>query len=138
MPEYPSSARAPVHGLWHHVGLRIANRRAALGLSIAAVAAHVGVDPITYENYEAGHCVIPAMTLADLADLFRVPVFFIFQDLPLGSDEPALTTRNTSAELTVATPAERVAELNEQFNKLSWQEQQHVLMFVRALSSKQK
>jgi transcriptional regulator with XRE-family HTH domain len=98
------------------------------------VAVHLGVDVQTYGAFESGRSQIPAVALADLADLFKVPIFYFFQDMPLGIDEPATTQRIPAPVLTVATQAERVASLAEEFKKLGWQEQQYVLMFARALS----
>jgi transcriptional regulator with XRE-family HTH domain len=121
-------------GLSLHMGVRLQSRRLQLGLQKSAVAAHVGVPLTSYEEFELGQAQIPATMLAELADLFRVPLFYFFQDLPLDSPEAAPEQPEGATVLTVATHADRVAALVADFQKLGWQEQQYVLMLAQALA----
>jgi transcriptional regulator with XRE-family HTH domain len=115
------------------MGVRLQNRRLQLGLQKSAVAAHVGIDVSVYEQFELGQEQIPATMLAELADLFKVPLFYFFQDLPLESTE-APEQPDGATVLTVATHADRIAALVADFQKLGWQEQQYVLMLAQALA----
>ena len=38
------------------------------------MAAHLGILPSIYEQYELGEAQVPATALADLVDLFKVPL----------------------------------------------------------------
>jgi len=81
-----------------------------------------------------GEAPVPATALADLVDLFKVPLFYFFQDLVYDSCEAPSDSSEPAAVLTVATHADRVAALVEDFQKLGWQEQQYVLMLAQALA----
>jgi transcriptional regulator with XRE-family HTH domain len=116
------------------MGVRLQNRRLQLGLHKATVAAHLGIPPGTYEQYELGEAPVPATVLADLVDLLKVPLFYFFQDLVYDSSETVSENSEPAAVLTVATHADRVAALIEDFQKLGWQEQQYVLMLAQALA----
>jgi transcriptional regulator with XRE-family HTH domain len=122
------------HGLTFHMGVRLQNRRLQLGLHKAAVAAHLGIAPSLYDQYEQGEAQIPATALADLVDLFKVPLFYFFQDLVYDTPENQPEDSEPAAVLRVATHADRVAALIEDFHKLGWQEQQYVLMLAQALT----
>ena len=116
------------------MGVRVQNRRLQLGLHKVVVAAHLGVSPSMYEQYELGEAPVPATALADLVDLFKVPLFYFFQDLVYDSCEAPSDSSEPAAVLTVATHTDRVAALVEDFQKLGWQEQQYVLMLAQALA----
>jgi hypothetical protein len=68
------------------VGSRIRFRREQLEIAITKAATHVGVALQTYAEYETGERLIPANQLADIAELFGVPVFYFFEDLQVGDD----------------------------------------------------
>lgn len=136
MPKKPNATQegARARGLTSHMGVRLQNRRLQLGLQTAAVAAHLGISPSAYQQYELGEAAVPATVLADLVDLFRVPLFYFFQDLVYDSSETVAEQSEPAAVLTVATHADRVGALIEDFQKLGWQEQQYVLMLAQALA----
>jgi transcriptional regulator with XRE-family HTH domain len=125
---------ARAQSLTFHMGVRLQNRRLQLGLQKSAVAAHLGVAPSVYEQYELGEAQVPATALAELVGLFKVPLFYFFQDLVYDSPETASEESEPTAVLRVATHADRVAALIEDFHKLGWQEQQYVLMLAQALT----
>jgi transcriptional regulator with XRE-family HTH domain len=116
------------------MGVRLQNRRLQLGLHKAAVAAHLGIAPSVYEQYELGEAQVPATALADLVELFKVPLFYFFQDLVYDASETVSEGSEPAAVLRVATHADRVAALIEDFQRLGWQEQQYVLMLAQALA----
>lgn len=118
------------------MGVRLQNRRLQLGLSASAVAAHVGVSADTYDGYESGEAQLPATMLAEIAELFKVPLFYFFQDLSLESPETEF--EEPTAVLTVATPADRISALVADFQKLEWQAQQYLLMLAQALVRERK
>ena len=136
MPKKPNATlEGPrAQGLTFHMGVRLQNRRLQLGLQKSAVAAHLGIAPGVYDQYELGEAQVPATALAELVDLFRVPLFYFFQDLVYDSPETAPEGSEPAAVLMVATHADRVAALIEDFHKLGWQEQQYVLMLAQALA----
>jgi transcriptional regulator with XRE-family HTH domain len=131
-----SQSGARPQGLTLHMGVRLQNRRLQLGLTASAVAAHVGVSADTYEQYEQGEAQLPATMLAEIAELFKVPLFYFFQDLPLES--PTTEHEEPTAVLTVATPADRASALVADFQKLEWQAQQYLLMLAQALVRERK
>ena len=136
MPKKPNATLEGLRaqGLNFHMGVRLQNRRLQLGLQKAAVAAHLGILPSVYEQYELGEAQVPATALADLVDLFKVPLFYFFQDLVYDSSETVPEQSEPAAVLMVATHADRVAALIDDFQKLGWQEQQYVLMLAQALA----
>ena len=118
--------------LWAHLGSRLRFRREQIGLSALKAAAGVGVTRQTYAEYETGERLIPANQLAKLAELLKVPVFYFFDDLPTckaaDAGEPM-----TECVYTVATESERIAALIEDFQRLDFDRQQHLLFVARAL-----
>jgi transcriptional regulator with XRE-family HTH domain len=136
LPKKPNASLegARAQSLTFHMGVRLQNRRLQLGLQKSAVAAHLGVAPSVYEQYELGEAQVPATALAELVGLFKVPLFYFFQDLVYDSPETASEESEPTAVLRVATHADRVAALIEDFHKLGWQEQQYVLMLAQALT----
>jgi transcriptional regulator with XRE-family HTH domain len=118
--------------LWAHLGSRLRFRREQIGMTTLKAAACVGVTRQTYAEYETGERLIPANQLAKLAELLKVPVFYFFDDLPTckEADAQEATTENV---YTVATETERIAALVEDFQKLDFDRQQHLLFVARAL-----
>jgi transcriptional regulator with XRE-family HTH domain len=118
--------------LWAHLGSRLRFRREQIGMSVLTAAAGVGVTRQTYAEYETGELLIPANQLAKLAELLKVPVFYFFDDLPTckaaDAGEPM-----TECVYTVATESERIAALIEDFQRLDFDRQQHLLFVARAL-----
>lgn len=118
--------------LWAHLGSRLRFRREQIGMSVLTAAAGVGVTRQTYAEYEIGERLIPANQLAKLAELLKVPVFYFFDDLPTceaaDAGEPM-----TECIYTVATESERIAALVEDFQRLDFDRQQHLLFVARAL-----
>jgi transcriptional regulator with XRE-family HTH domain len=136
LPKKPNASLegARAQSLTFHMGVRLQNRRLQLGLQKSAVAAHLGIAPGVYEQYELGEAQVPATALAEFVGLFKVPLFYFFQDLVYDSPETASEESEPAAVLRVATHADRVAALIEDFHKLGWQEQQYVLMLAQALT----
>ena len=64
--------------LWQQLGNRVRFRREQLKLDARNAAAHIRVALQTYAKYEAGERLVPANQLAELAELFTVPMFYFF------------------------------------------------------------
>ena len=122
-------------GLWQQLGSRIRFRREQLRLDARAAAAHIGVTLESYEKYEAGERLVPANQLADLAELMVVPVFYFFDDLQIGETNAPANEINLHAGYAIATESERIAALIEDFQKLDFDRQQHVLLVARVLAN---
>jgi len=122
--------------IWLHLGNRIRFRREQLGIAVTKAATHVGVSLQTYEGYEAGERLIPANQLADVAELFDVPVFYFFEDLQVGDDRSTIPESNSA--FAVATETDRIATLIEDFQTLDFEHQQHLLLVARALANAAK
>jgi transcriptional regulator with XRE-family HTH domain len=77
-----------------HVGRRIRERRLQRGLSLAELAAALGVSAQQARKYEAGVNGIPAARLPGLAALLGVPTAWFFEELQPGATyRPRLPTR---------------------------------------------
>ena len=116
--------------LWAQIGSRLRFRREQIGITALKAAAAVGVTRQTYAEYETGARLIPANQLAKLAELLKVPVFYFFDDLLTCTDAQEPTRESV---YTVATDTERIAALVEDFQKLDFDRQQHLLFVARAL-----
>jgi transcriptional regulator with XRE-family HTH domain len=121
-------------GLWQQLGNRIRFRREQLRLEARAAAAHIGVTLESYEKYEAGERLVPANQLAALAELLAVPVFYFFDDLQIGETVQANEV-SSHPGYAIATQSERIAALIEDFQKLDFDRQQHVLLLARVLAN---
>jgi len=119
------------------IGSRLQARRDELGFTIDGIAKELGVEPSTYETYEAGDAHVPAPVLAKIADLFRVPVFWFFQDVfAVDVEDKQPADRSDSPRVYhVATLEERLAALTNAFRKLDLEGQQQVLSTAAALRS---
>ena len=109
-------------------------RRDQMGMTVWRAACGVGVELQTFAEYEAGERLIPADQLAALAQLYNVPVFYFFEDLPAA--ETASETMSEGQEnlrYTVTTHTERIATLVEDFQKLDFARQQCLLAVARGL-----
>lgn len=122
--------------IWLHVGSRIRFRREQLEIANTKAATHVGVALQTYEEYETGERLIPANQLADIAELFGVPVFYFFEDLQVGDDSSIVAKPNSV--FAVATETDRIATLIEDFQNLDFEHQQHLLLVARTLANDTK
>ena len=122
-------------GLWLHLGNRLRFRREQLGIGSPTAAAHVGVALKTYEEYETGERLIPANQLANLAELLAVPVFYFFEDLPIGEETSDAQQLTPDVVYSVATETDRIAALIDDFLKLDFDRQQHLLVVARALAN---
>ena len=120
------------HGLWFHVGLRLRGRRAQLGLDEGTVAAHLGVSPQRYQQFETGKVRIPAALLAQAGELLKVPLFYFFHDLPSGEDDTL--GRDADVVFAVATDADRLDALIHDYLKLPRERQSYLLLLARALA----
>jgi transcriptional regulator with XRE-family HTH domain len=119
--------------VWGTVGRRLQRRRTELGYSVDHVAQWAAIPIETYEGYEKGEP-IPAALLAQVADLFVIPLVWFFQGV--GQD----AAQNDDAEekggpvvYRVATVEHRIAALVESFRKLDFEGQQHVMAISKAL-----
>jgi transcriptional regulator with XRE-family HTH domain len=119
---------------WLYMGLRLRDRRIQLGLSEAAVAERVAVPLPYYEAFEAGQAQVPAVLLAQLAGLFKVPVFYFFQDVFSAANKASASQPEPAAILATATDEERVAALVGDFQRTNRVGQQCLLLLARALA----
>jgi transcriptional regulator with XRE-family HTH domain len=135
----PERAEGGVGGaVWVAVGRRLQRRRTELGLSTTKVAYWAGIPPESYEAYEKG-IAIPASLLAQIGDLFEVPLVWFFQGV--GDDGPDETEAAQDADhdaepavYRVATVEHRIQALADSFRKLDFEGQQHLLAISKALS----
>jgi transcriptional regulator with XRE-family HTH domain len=114
------------------IGSRLQARRDDLGFSVDRIAKELGIERSTYEIYEAGDAHVPAPVFAKIADLLRVPVFWLFQDVfPFEvEDDPA---DDSPRVYHVATLEERLGALADAFKRLDLDGQQQVLATAAAL-----
>lgn len=124
--------------VWDAVARRLYQRRGELGLSVARVAQWAAIPAEAYEAYERG-AAIPASLLAQVAELFEVPLVWFFEGV--GPDEPeaAEIVRHNEVDrepavYRVATLEHRVQALAESFRKLDFEGQQHLLAISQALT----
>jgi transcriptional regulator with XRE-family HTH domain len=134
-PPFEQVARTTRGRLWLHLGNRVRFRREQLRIAPPRAAAHVGVALRTYEEYEAGERLIPADQLAELAELFAVPMFYFFEDLQIGDDASQAKHPRSDPVYAIANETDRIAALIEDFQNLDFERQQHLLMVARALAN---
>jgi hypothetical protein len=119
--------------VWGAVGRRLKRRRAELGLGADYVAQWAAIPVETYEGYERG-APIPAALLAQVADLFGIPMIWFFQGVDQEEvEESDAEERAAPVVYQVATVEHRVAALVESFRRLDFEGQQHLLAISRAL-----
>jgi transcriptional regulator with XRE-family HTH domain len=126
-------AGAPGDTVWVAVGRRLQRRRKQLDFSAEHVAQWAGLPLEAYEGYERGEP-IPASLLAQIADLFNIPVVWFFEGL--ASEEPVGSAANADDEpavFRVATVEHRIQALADSFRKLDFEGQQHLLAISAAL-----
>jgi transcriptional regulator with XRE-family HTH domain len=133
---FKQAADARRDRIWLHLGSRIRFRREQLGIAITKAVTHLGVALQTYREYEAGERLIPANQLAELAELFGVPVFYFFEDLQVGDDKSMVPKPNSA--FAVATETDRIATLIEDYQNLDFEHQQHLLQVARLLANDTK
>jgi transcriptional regulator with XRE-family HTH domain len=138
MNDCRSSGRTSLGGMWVQIGARLRTRRLELGITQAAIAAHLGVSVQSYEQFEMGHARISPALLLQAGDLFKVPLFYFFQDLPLGADDAEPTPAPADFELVVATDADRLAALVKDFQGANAEGQSLLLLLARALAEDAK
>jgi transcriptional regulator with XRE-family HTH domain len=117
------------------LGNRLRLRREQLGILAPRAAAHLGVSSQIYQEYESGERPVPAKELAGIAEFFTVPVYYFFEDLQIGevaSDVPELSPPRV---YTIATEADRIAALIDDFQRLGFERQQLVLLIIKALAN---
>ena len=124
--------------VWAGVGRQLHRRRTELGVGVSYVASRVGISADSYEGYEAGFRV-PAASLAQIADLFDVPVVWFFRDVAHQAthEESAAPGEPAASEpvvYTVATVEHRTQALVDSFRKLDLEGQQHLLAISKALT----
>jgi transcriptional regulator with XRE-family HTH domain len=120
--------------VWGAVGRRLQRRRAELGLGADHVAQWAAVPVEAYEAYERG-APIPAALLAQVADLFGIPLIWFFQGVDDEEEEEHdAEERSAPVVYQVATVEHRIAALVESFRQLDFDGQQHLLAISRALS----
>jgi transcriptional regulator with XRE-family HTH domain len=133
-PRHQGSGSSLGGAVWVAVGRRLQRRRTELGLSIARVAQGAAIPAEAYEAYEQG-APIPASLLAQIAELFEIPLVWFFQGV--GHDELEETDAGEDAEpvvYRVATIEHRIQALADTFRKLDFEGQQHLLAISQALS----
>src|SRR5262245_15973014 len=99
--------------VWSTVGRRLRRRRIDLGTSVEHVAQWAAIPVETYESYENG-APIPAALLAQVADLFEVPLVWFFHGVGQNeAHEDDAGERTGPAVYRVATVEHRIASLVE-------------------------
>jgi uncharacterized small protein (DUF1192 family) len=64
-----------------------------------------------------------------------VPVFYFFEDLQIGEVNPGGRQLKPDAVYAVATVTDRIAALIDDFQKLDFERQQHLLLVAQALAN---
>jgi len=122
--------------LWVHIGLRLQARRLRMGFTEASIAAHLGIPLATYQDFEAGRAEMPAAQLAELAEFFKVSMFYFFQEAVFTEVEPdPPSAPEPPRTFTVATDEDRTASLVRDFRAMDRNRQQYVLLLARALAA---
>ena len=98
------------------VGLRMAARRSALGLSQTALAVQLGVSFQQVQKYEKGTNRISASRLQAISDVFRVPPSFFFQDDD--SAMPAAGAGHETGDVSTFVSSKEGLDLNRAFLKI--------------------
>jgi len=120
---------------WSIVGSRLQGCRIELGLSAEQVAVVLGIPSGVYAGYEQGVSPMPALELAQIANLFRVPVRWFVRDLAV-HDEKASKHRacsDASDAFNVAAVEQSVRELSEGFLELDRDDLQRFFVKAAAL-----
>lgn len=73
---------APVNPIDHHVGRRVRQRRAAMGLCLDVLAQALALTPLQAEQIESGYRHLNVTKLYTLSRLLDVPVSYFFDELP--------------------------------------------------------
>jgi transcriptional regulator with XRE-family HTH domain len=84
-----------MHPMDIHVGLRIRQRRALLGMNMWNLGAAVGLSFQMIQKYEAGFCCIPVSRLFELAYALDVSSSFFFEGPRARAKDDSLYTRET-------------------------------------------
>jgi transcriptional regulator with XRE-family HTH domain len=126
------------HGrpVWKRVGRRLLARRIELGLSIDQLADELVIAPSAYESYEQGAAQAPALLLAQIANLFAVPVHWFFLDALAHWEVDDAAPDDVPRSYRVATTEQRTRFLAEAFCRLDLEGQQLLLAIVAALSQR--
>jgi transcriptional regulator with XRE-family HTH domain len=124
--------------VWTAVGRRLQQRRGELGFSVARVAQWAAIPAESYEAYERG-AAIPAALLAQIAELFEVPLVWFFERVRVDEPEEAEAGEDFEkdaepAVYRVATVEHRIQALADSFRKLDFEGQQHLLAISQALT----
>jgi len=129
-------APTETHGgtLWVRIGKRLQTRRTELGLTVDDAARELGIAPRAYKALEEGIGRAPASLLGQIAALFRVGVYWFFQDVEFGEASASQAAASPHGAYRVATLEERVEFLADSFRKLDLEGQQHLLALASALS----
>jgi transcriptional regulator with XRE-family HTH domain len=128
-----AEVKARTGAVWSGVGHRLRHRRDEHAFTTGHVARSIGISAEAYEAYEAG-APIEAALLAQIADLFDVPVVWFFQDV--AHEEPGDREESAAEPVvyTVATIEHRAQALVDCFRSLDLEGQQHLLAISMALS----
>jgi hypothetical protein len=128
--------------VWATVGLRLQQRRGELGFSVARVAQWAAIPAESYVAHERG-AAIPAALLAQIAELFEVPLVWFFERVGVDGPEEAEAEKEAEEDVEkdaepavyrVATVEHRIQALADTFRKLDFEGQQHLLAISQALT----
>ncbi|HEX6001448.1 MAG TPA: helix-turn-helix domain-containing protein [Hyphomicrobiaceae bacterium] len=119
--------------VWRSVGRRLEQRRKERGHSLDRVAKWAGITVEACQSYERG-APIPALELAQIAELLTSPVSWFFEEVAQDDDPAELEAMTEPASYQVATIEHRIQILAESFRRLDFERQQHLLAISRALS----
>lgn len=109
-----------------HVGRRLRERRWAVGLTLEAVAAPLGIKAQQIQKYETGINRISASRLWELAEVLEVPVSYFFDGLPAGPGSGAPSHGDALSD-------KEAAALVRAFGALPEEQRRRLLDLARAL-----
>ena len=114
------------------VGLRMAARRSALGLSQTALALQLGVSFQQVQKYEKGANRISASKLWDIARFFRVDIGYFFEGLT-GSVQPGMAEGEAEPFVHDFPATRQTIEIGRLAPRLSSRQQKLVVDLMREL-----
>jgi transcriptional regulator with XRE-family HTH domain len=124
-------------GLWYHIGARLRDRRAELGLTADIVAAHLGISVRNYQQFEAGRDRIPAALLLQAGELLKSPLSYFFQNLPFTDDNVEHSSDEATPVYRVATTEDQLAALVGNFLRSGELGRGHLLLLARAFAQEE-
>ena len=115
-----------------HLGSKLRMRRLSLGLTQTKVAQAINVTFQQIQKYEKGTNGISSLRIMQLANFWKVPVVFFFEDYPVYEGASAEVSNNKAEDLNYSFLVKLFSNLSEQQKEKIFQ----VLRNTRSLDKK--